>query len=594
MSRRWSGCGRQTGPMPRSPSFALLARLARPHRRSLIGFGVALAASSLGAMIGPFLLGVFVDRAASGTANRLLWPAIGYVGIALIAAVVQIVVTYQSTALAWRITNELRVELAERVLSADRSFLRDTTPGELVSRIDGDVTALAGFLSSFVSRLLAAAMLALGGTLLLALRLPWLAPIFFLQSVMFAALLWRRRAAGLVQSMNERAAEAEVLGVIEERLSGADDIATLGAGSHAVARVAAASDVLVTATGLRARAQMSVVAQGKSVLMAGEVAMIIGGGALAARGLITIGSVFVGYELAGALRAPIEGIIWRLQEIQGAGGSAQRIVELLSATEPRHRGDRHLPAGSLDVCFDNVTLVYDDGENAVLDGISLRVAPGHRLGVVGRTGSGKTSIARLALRLVDATTGAVRMGGVDVNDIDEREFRRRVGAVPQEVQLFPGTVRDNVALFDETLDDERVIAALASVGLSGWLAGLPAGLDTNLSGGEAGAGLSAGEAQLLALARLFTRSHDIVILDEATSRIDPVTQQRLAEATEQLLQGRTSIVIAHRLATLERCDDIAVVDGGVIVEFGARHDLVADRQSRFSELVALGGTEELV
>jgi ABC-type multidrug transport system fused ATPase/permease subunit len=228
-----------------------------------------------------------------------------------------------------------------------------------------------------------------------------------------------------------------------------------------------------------------------------------------------------------------------------------------------------------------VTFDYGDDE-PVLHDVDLAIASGRSVGVVGRTGSGKTTFSRLVLRLVEATDGTVELGGVPIADIPMAELRRRVASIPQEVELFAGSVRDNVTLFDPAPSDDDVAAALREVGLDTLVAG---GIHRELGAG--GTGLSAGEAQLLALARVWLRQPDLVVLDEATARVDPETERRLAAAVDAMMRGRTTIVIAHRLSTLRRVDEIVVFDHGRIVEHDDRDTLAAAGESRFRRLLDL-------
>ena len=193
-------------------------------------------------------------------------------------------------------------------------------------------------------------------------------------------------------------------------------------------------------------------------------------------------------------------------------------------------------------------------------------------------------MARLLLRLVDPTHGQVRLGDVNLADVSVDELRARTGVVSQDVHLFASTIRDNLTLFDETVPDDRVRAALAELDLIDWVDSMPLGLDTVL--GPAGSGLSAGEGQLIALTRLFLRDPDFVLLDEASSRIDPLTEERVTRSIDRLLQGRTALVIAHRLSTVERLDQIIVLDGGTMVEHGATATLRDDPSSRYAKLLA--------
>jgi ATP-binding cassette, subfamily B, bacterial len=584
----------KTDAMSTVSPWPLLARLARPHRKATLGFAAALTASTAVALASPVLLGIFVDRLKSGKGVDLLLPiGIAYVVGGLAATALNVLVTWRSTTLAWRITNTLRTDLARRVLDADRAFLRDHPTGELVSRIDGDVSALTDMLAMFVARVLSVVFIAVGGVIVLGFLAPMLAPVFLVNMLVIGWFMWAHRSAVLAEAEAARDAEGELLSVVEERLGGADDLATLGAGHVAVARVADAAQVMLLASSATMHEQVKLIGRLRTLVTATQVAMMIVGALLFSRSSVTLGMVFVGFRMVAAVGGPIEGIGWRIRELAGAGGSARRIATLI-ARPVAAVGDRSFPAGCLDIHLDAVGLTYDDGDTEVLSEVSLYVAAGHRLGLVGRTGSGKTSIARLLLRIVPVTSGEVRFGNVPSHAVPEIEFRHRVAAVPQEVQLFPGTLRDNVALFDDDVSDADVEKALSEVGLSDWLQAQPDGLLTRLATTDGGAGLSAGEAQLLALARLFCRQPSVIVLDEATSRIDPETQAQLEAATERLLVGRTAVIIAHRLATLDRCDDIAVLEAGRVIEFGSRRDLLADATSFFARLSQVGSEEWIV
>ena len=262
-----------------------------------------------------------------------------------------------------------------------------------------------------------------------------------------------------------------------------------------------------------------------------------------------------------------------------------RVVDLL-AVEPTvvDRGTVSPPPGALGVTCRNVSFAYgrSEDEQVVLQGLDLDVAPGRSVGGVGRTGSGKTTFSRLLLRLVEPTTGRLSLGGVPIRDIPMAELRRRVALVPQEVELFEGTIRDNVTLFDATPSDADVERALRHAGLDVLV---DAGIGRPLGAG--GAGLSAGQAQLLALARVWLRDPDLVVLDEATARVDPETERRIAEAVAELMKGRTTFVIAHRLSTLDMVDEVIVFDHGRITEHGDRSSLVENKDSHFRHLLEL-------
>jgi ABC-type multidrug transport system fused ATPase/permease subunit len=315
---------------------------------------------------------------------------------------------------------------------------------------------------------------------------------------------------------------------------------------------------------------------------------------LVTTGAITLGTAYMVFQYLVLLQAPIEQLTQQMQLLQRAGASVGRVEELLGersrlATVARGQ-ERRLPDGPLEVRFERVAFRYHDAEPDAppnLRHVDLTVPAGRHLGLLGRTGSGKTTLTRLLFRFYDPTEGRLLLGGVDARDVPLAELRRRIGLVTQEVQLFQASVRDNLTFFDETVPDERVRTVLAEVGLGEWLASLPAGLDTPLRGG--GGNLSAGEAQLLALARVFLDDPGLVLLDEPSSRLDPATEHRLERALARLLQGRTAVIIAHRLDTVERVDAVAVLDDGAVVEHGPRARLAADPTSRYARLLRVSG-----
>jgi ATP-binding cassette subfamily B protein len=249
-----------------------------------------------------------------------------------------------------------------------------------------------------------------------------------------------------------------------------------------------------------------------------------------------------------------------------------------------------VPEGALPLAFEEVTFSYEEDEPVLRD-LSFQLKPGTVLGLLGRTGSGKTTLARLVYRLYDPQAGAVLLGGVDARRPAVKALRERVAIVTQDVQLFQASVRDNLTFFDRSIDDERIHAVIEELELSEWYDGLSDGLDTRLETG--GRGLSAGEAQLLAFTRVFLRDPGLVILDEASSRLDPATEQLIERAVGRLLQNRTAIVIAHRLGTVQRADEIMILRDGRVVEYGERERLAADPSSRFYKLLQTGLEEVL-
>jgi ATP-binding cassette, subfamily B, bacterial len=601
-----------------------LSGLMRPQWRALAVFGAVLAAATAIPLATSLLLSRFVRLAVAGApGSQLAKLAIAYTVLGFLASGMTILVTWRATIAAWSITNSLRHDLAEYVLKADLGFHRDRTPGELVTRVDADITSMTEFMASVVAQIVAIAAIGIGAVLVSLIVEPVLAPALAVAFVFVGFITFHVRERSVEQTVAERAADAHVMSAIEQYLAGADDIATLGAGKHGVARVGERSGVMVAASRARVKAQMSMQGTIRMAVATAEVWMIGYGAFALQRGWLDVGAIVLGFRLVMVVAGKVDHLTWRLQDAQGASGAARRVLELVQEQRVVVSGLALLPEGPLGVSFDNVQLIYDDeeGTKAAIAHLSLVLPAGRVLGVVGRTGSGKTSLARLLLRLVAPTSGTISMGpllsdssecgtssvdiapvdiaSVDIALVDDTDFRKRVTAIPQDVQLFPGTVRDNVTLF-APFADERVRMALHDVGLGDWLDGLAAGLDTPLASDSRDnegtrVGLSSGQAQLLALSRALLREPSVVVLDEATSRVDPATQFAIGSAIARLVRGRMAIVIAHRLETLDICDDILVLSHGELVEYGPRLTLAADSTSHYARLRTAGAeSEELV
>jgi len=300
-------------------------------------------------------------------------------------------------------------------------------------------------------------------------------------------------------------------------------------------------------------------------------------------GAASYGVIFVVYLYARTCSDNLIYLTQQFEDLQRASGSVHRIMELLRTAPKRRSGDQSLRPGALAVDLVRVGFAYVPGR-PVLNEVSFRIAPGRVLGIVGKTGSGKSTIARLLVRLEDPVEGVIRVGGTDLRDAKLAEVRSRIGCVSQEVQLLGASIRDNVTLFDDSIDDDKIVSAMDALGLGAWLKGLPDGLDTVI--GQGGRGLSAGEAQLLATTRVFLRDADLIILDEATSRIDPNTSELFKRAISRLLEGRTGVVIAHRLSTLDFVDEVLVLADSGVLEHGPRDELSRNPKSALHAMLA--------
>jgi ATP-binding cassette subfamily B protein len=619
--------------------WALLTTYLGPQRRRVALLAVLLLGSIGLQLLNPQIIRFFIDRAQAGAAERGLLLAAGiFIAAGLLQRAVAFGGVYVGENVGWTATNALRSDLARHCLRLDMSFHKTHTPGELIERIDGDVATLDDFLSQFSIRLIGNAILIVA-ILALLFREDWRLGLglTIYTLIAFTALSSVQRL-GTHRWTAYRQADAALFGFLEERMSGTEDIRASGAEAHTLRRLALLLQATLEKNRAARLASNLTFAITNFLFVVGYGLGLAIGVYLYSQGRVSIGTAFLIVYYIGMLSAPLESIRQQVQDLQQASASIGRISELLALRSRVVETPRAaLPEGALAVAFAGVSFRYEDEQptndpfdyavpqyiegqgrqrpttndqkvttfddldrssfvvrrssNLVLRDICFDLAPGKVLGLLGRTGSGKTTLTRLLFRLYDPDAGTIKLGGVGIRDVAFADLRGRVGMVTQDVQLFQASIRDNLALFDRAIDDARIERALAELGLLDWVRGLPAGLDTRLGAG--GLGLSAGEAQLLAFARVFLRDPGLVILDEASSRLDPATERLLERAIGRLLHGRTAIVIAHRLGTVQRADAIMILDRGQVAEYGPRAQLAGDGNSRFTLLLQTGLEEVL-
>lgn len=554
---------------------------------------VALLFGSIGLRVfAPQIMRAFIDEALAGKPLQLLTGiALAFIGVALLQQVVAVSVTYLGENVAWTATNALRAELAWHALNLDMRFHNDRTPGDLIERIDGDVTEMATFFSQFALNLVANGLLLVG--ILAALFLEdWRAGLgFTVFAIVTILVLGRLRNIAVPEQKARREAETRLFGFVEEQLNGTEDIRSSGAVDFSIRELFRhQAGVLVHSR--RAHFKRWILENSVRVAITlGHLLAISGGYWLFSIGLITIGTVYLFIHYISLLEEPLWAMTHEIDTFQTIGACVERLSEFrkLQPEVVDGPGVEAVP-GPLGLAFEGVTFSYS-GNDSVLSGLSFSQKPGSVLGLLGRTGSGKTTLARLIFRLYDPQAGRITLGGTDLRQFQLNALRQRVALVTQDVQLFRASVRDNLTFFDRSIPDERILATLEQLELGEWLRGLPNGLETELETGSRS--LSAGEAQLLAFGRVFLRDPGLVILDEASSRLDPATEQKLERAIDKLLQGRTAIIIAHRLHTVQRADDILILEDGQTSEYGARQALAADPASRFAQLLQTGLEEML-
>ena len=566
-----------------TPDYRSTLEYLRPFRFRVLLLATVLI-TGLGFRLGPpLILKRFIDAALGDiVVDSLVTLGVLYLVLAVGNQLLSALAAYLGADVGWRSTNELRADRAEHLISLDMSYHTAHTPGEMIERVDGDVTAVSQFVARFMVKLLGSALM-LVGVLVVSWFTEWRMGLGITSyAVIVLILLTSMRSMAVAAAEEERETSAQLYGFVEERLAGIDDIRANGGGEASMASFVPVSTDFFERTrrAWRKRAQFWVASN--VAFWSGDIIALGLGVFLVLNDSITVGSALLLLQYTQLVRQPIEQVSQEFQELQKAAGGILRIDAVRGLRSSIVTGADAIPDGPLSVRFRDVQFSYDD--KPTLRDVSFSLDPGQTLGIVGRTGGGKTTITRLISRLYQPDAGAIEIGGVPLDAVAEHALRQKVGVVTQDVQLFAATVRDNLTYFDPTRTDTEILEALHRAGLGTWIDDL--GLATTI--GSDGAGLSAGESQLLAFARVFLQSPGLVLLDEPSSRLDPATESLLATATERLFAGRTVVIVAHRLDTLRTVDEIMVVDDGTVVEHGARAALVANPSSVFSTMLAAG------
>ena len=614
---------------------SLLVQYLRPQRRNVLVLAILLTGSIALQLINPQVIRYFLDTAGAGGALRLLLlAALAYIGFALFQQGLAVLATYVSQYVSWIATNRLRTDLLLHCLRLDMSFHKRHTPGELIERIDRDASELANFFSEFAIRLGGNLLLVLGILVLLFREQYWLGIGLTLYTLVTLLLLGMLQNIAGPRWATVRQIDTEETSFLEERISGAEELRAAAAEAHTLNRFYLIMRKLNRALLLAFVTGTFTIGLTNLLFALGYTAGLALGVYLYTHGQATLGTAYLVTSYVGMLSGPLQEIRRQAQNLQQASASLQRISELLriqpaikdpgsesvmerqiasARLEPGKeeglwpRNDRYEAVSSanennprripLSVAFREVSFRYDDEQNGsndhVLCNVSFDLQAGKVLGILGRTGSGKSTLARLLMRLYDPSQGSILLDGSDLRQIPLESLRKQVGMVTQDVQLFQASIRDNLTFFHPGSSyDEYILTVLRELGLQEWVQSLPQGLDTRLTG--SGGGLSAGQAQLLAFTRLFLKDPGLVILDEASSRLDPASEHLLERAVERLFERRTGILIAHRLRTVQRADELLILEQGEVVEYGPRQALAEDPNSRFYHLLQTGLEEVLV
>jgi subfamily B ATP-binding cassette protein MsbA len=552
-----------------------LFRYVKPYWRQMALAGLALVVGSLISLALPWALRALVDSVfVSREQERLNHLILILLALFLLQSLLTFVQSYLLTFVAQRVTVDLRRAIYDRMVGLPLRFLAERRVGELVSRVTNDITVIQAMLTETPISLLRE-VITLGGGIILMLWMNWqlTALVFILVPLMIGiSAFFGRRLQRLSTAVQDRLADATA--VLEETLAGVRVVKSFVQEESERRRfgryVEAGFGTAMERTRWRA-AFMALL----SFLGLGLILLLLWfGGREVLAGKMTPGEMVAFLVYLMLVSGPMAAMAGLYSQMQEAIGAARRVLELMQA-EPEPLDDAQaaeLPPIEGRVRFVDVHFSYD-GVEPVLQGINLEVKPGEVIALVGHSGVGKTTLASLLLRFYDPTSGRIEIDGHDIRYVRLRSLREQIGLVPQDIFLFGGTVRENIAYGKPGASDEEIAAAARAAYAEEFILHLPAGYDTVI--GERGVRLSSGQRQRLAIAQALLKDPRILILDEPTSALDAEAEHEVQAALERLMRGRTTFIIAHRLATVQRADRIVVLEGGRIVEQGTHEELMA-------------------
>ena len=569
-----------------------LLGLFRPYRRRL-GAVLALIAVSAGlGMVSPFLLRAVLDDAIPARDTTLLaLLVVGMIAIAIATGALGVAQTLLSNTVGQRVMHDLRAAVYRHLQRLSLSFFTRTRTGEIQSRIANDIGGVQNVVTSTATSIVSnvTTVIAAGAAMFL---LDWRLALFAFALLPFFVWLTRRVGAERKRITGVRQGRlADMSALVEESLSVSGmllgrTMGRQGALAERFERESAELADIEVQSRMAGRWRMASV----QIAFAGMPALVylFGGLSMAGGGAaISIGTLVAFTTLQTRLFFPVQSLLSVGVEVQSSLALFERVFEYLDLPidVAERDGALELPAEEIegDVSFEHVGFRYESNGEPTLRAIDLRVPAGTTLALVGETGSGKTTLAYLLARLYDVDEGAVKVDGFDVRELSHSSLAGIVGLVSQETYLFHASVRENLRFARPEATDDEVEDAARAAQIHGLIAGLSEGFDTVV--GERGYRFSGGEKQRIAIARAVLRNPPILILDEATSALDTETERAVGQALRDLSRGRTTVAIAHRLSTVHDADQIAVLDGGEVVELGTHEELVA-LEGRYSALVA--------
>jgi ATP-binding cassette, subfamily B, bacterial len=557
-----------------------------PHRWAMFGAFALVVLETITVQLGPLLTQIGIDQGVVAKDTQVLVAVTAFYVASIVISTVTGTLRIRFTGrLGERLMYELRVRVFSHLQRLSLDFYTDEKAGRLMSRMTSDIESLSQLFQEGLVNLAVQALTLIVVTVILfwlnatlaALTLAVVVPVMLLMT------LWFRAASDRGYTL-VRDRIADVLADLQESLSGIRILVAHNRRRHNVASHGNIVGEYRDANLYTAKVGAVYGPATETIGVLAQAIILAIGGTMVLRGSLTVGELTAFLLYVTAFFAPIQQLVQLYNTYQQGQAAVTKLRGLLG-TEPgvlEAEGAVELPPVEGAVQLRDVHFAYGEGP-VVLHGIDLAIAPGETVSLVGSTGAGKSTVAKLVTRFYDPTAGAVLLDGHDLREVTIESLRRQIGVVPQEPFLFNGTIRDNIAFARPDASDDEVWETCRTVGIDDLVERLPAGLDTPVH--ERGVSLASGERQLLALARAFFARPRVLVLDEATSNLDLMSESRIERALDVVLEGRTAIIIAHRLATARRADRIVVIEGGEVIEQGP-HDELVQREGAYAAMHA--------